>query len=239
MTILHISDLHYNRRWFNWLTYYAPAHDLLVLAGDLLNHDDATPLRQQIEWVSDWIRNYAKPMCICSGRHDLEWDPTAKCWVPAYWLRQLIDSKVRVDGQRVIFGRRSILNIGYTTRPKGGRADIWVVHTPPAGTRTATGIDGRDGGDLELATAALRYRPSVILSGGVHCPVSWCDELGSSVCLNLGRQPDSPYPNHILLKTTDLSCRYITAGKNSYFSNTEVGFRGVCASVHDVARARV
>jgi len=26
------------------------------------------------------------------------------------------------------------MNIGFTTRPKGGDADIWVVHNPPAGT---------------------------------------------------------------------------------------------------------
>lgn len=212
MTILHVSDLHFNRRWFNWLADNAPAHDLLVVAGDLLNHtDDTTRLGKQIEWVSDWIRAYPHPLCVCSGPHDLEWSSTVGRWTPAYWLREIDDPTVWADGRRLTFGAHSILNIGYTTRPKGGDADIWVVHTPPRGTSVATHLDGRDAGDEELAMTARHYTPRLILSGGVHDATSWCDELGSTLCLNPGREPDVPYPNHIVVNTNDLSCRFFSA----------------------------
>jgi len=105
MTILHLSDLHFNRRWFNWLRHNAPTHDLLVLAGDLLNHADATPLSDQIKWVSDWIRDYPKPISVCSGPHDLEWNHSVARWTPADWLREFTNFKVTVDDQRGSFGR--------------------------------------------------------------------------------------------------------------------------------------
>lgn len=218
MTLLHVSDLHFNRRWFNWLSVNAPAHDLLVISGDLLNHSDVTPLREQIDWVSDWMEAYPRPMCVVSGSHDLEWSETVGRWTPAYWLRALDGSKVWTDSQRVVLDGLSILNIGCTTRPKGGEADIWVVHTPPAGTKVATRADradGRDDGDLELARAVRRYAPRLILSGGVHSPAAWRDELDTTVCLNPGRLPDAPYPNHILLNTEDMDCRFITAERDA------------------------
>lgn len=224
MTILHVSDFHFNRRWFNWLTTSAPEHDLLVMAGDLLNHtDDTTRLGKQIEWVADWIKTYPRPLCVCSGPHDLEWSSTVGRWTPAYWLREIDDPAVWADGRRMALGDLSVLNIGYTTRPKGGDADIWVVHTPPKGTAVATHLDGRDGGDAELALAANHYAPRLILSGGVHDAASWCDELGSVICLNPGREPDLPYPNHIVVNTHDMSCRFVSAARRHVQADSAAG----------------
>ena len=84
MTILHVTDFHFNKRWFDWLVQSAPPHDLLVMSGDMLNLAIDTPQRKQIEWVSEWIESYPRPMCICSGNHDLEWDADAEHWKPAY-----------------------------------------------------------------------------------------------------------------------------------------------------------
>ena len=47
MTILHVSDLHFDKRWFHWLSVFAPRHDVLVIAGDLLDHaHPAAPAKQ-------------------------------------------------------------------------------------------------------------------------------------------------------------------------------------------------
>ena len=53
MTILHVTDFHSNKRWFDWLLHRAPAHDLVVMSGDMLDLGTATPQRRQIEWVVD------------------------------------------------------------------------------------------------------------------------------------------------------------------------------------------
>jgi Icc-related predicted phosphoesterase len=218
MTILHVTDFHFNKRWFDWLPDNAPAHDVLVMSGDMLNLSDAAPHQKQIDWVSDWINDYPRPLCVCSGNHDLEWDAEAELWTPAYWLRDLASSSVWVDGQRVALDGLSLLNISCTTRPKGGEADIWVVHAPPTQTLVATRTSGRDAGDPDLVNSVRRYAPRVVLSGHVHDPLHWCEQQDATLYLNPGRTPDAPFPNHILLRTDDVSCELITANTQEAMS---------------------
>jgi Icc-related predicted phosphoesterase len=211
MTILHLTDLHFNKRWFNWLPNNAPAHDLLILSGDLLNLSDLTAHTDQIAWVADWINDYPRPLCVCSGPSDLEWDGAVERWTPAYWLRNFANRQAWADGTRVSFNNLSVLNIGCTTHPKGGDADIWVVHTPPARTAVSTHVNGRDSGDSELVAAVRRHAPRVVLSGHVHDPLDWHTRHGPTLLMNPGRSHDTPVPNHIILNTEDMSAEFITA----------------------------
>lgn len=211
MIILHVSDFHFNRRWFDWLLDKAPPHDLLVMSGDMLDLSAVTPQRRQIAWVSDWINEYPRPMCVCSGNHDLEWDAEAERWTPAYWLRDLENPNVWTDGQRVELDGLSILNIGCTTRPKGGGADIWVVHAPPSRTLVATRAAGGDNGDPDLVFAVRRHAPRLVLSGHVHTPRHWCEQAGSTLYLNPGRTRDAAFPNHIVVRTDPMGYQFMAA----------------------------
>lgn len=211
MTILHVSDLHYTQRWFDWLLDRAPPHDLLVLSGDLLDRAAPTPLRHQIAWVSDWLNAYPRPLCACSGEHDLEWDAAAERWTPAYWLRRLTNPLVRVDGQRLIMDGWSILPLGCTTRPKGGEADLWVVHAPPARSLVAARASGCHGGDPDLAAALRRHTPRLVLAGHVHQPLRWRALAGPTLLLNPGCHRGAAFPNHIVVQTPRLSCQRRTA----------------------------
>lgn len=211
MIILHTSDFHFNKGWYDWLLSDAPRHDLLVMSGDLLDMSAATPARKQQEWVADWIRAYAAPVCICSGNHDLEWHPETELWQSAHWLRALAGPQVWVDGQQPVFDRLSILNIGCTTRPKGTEAHAWVVHAPPVGTLVAKRENGRDGGDPELTARVARYRPSFVFAGHVHDPVQWCEYRDETLYLNPGRTPHAPIPSHILVDTARRSCLRVTS----------------------------
>ena len=211
MTILHVTDFHFNKRWFDWLLHSAPTHDLLVMSGDMLNLSDATPQRKQIAWVSQWINDYPRPMCLCSGNHDLEWDSQSERWTPAYWLRDLVNPNVWTDGQRVELNGLSILNIGCTTRPKGGAADIWVVHAPPSNTLVSARANNGEGGDPDLIAPVRRYAPRLVLSGHVHNPLHWRERGDPTVFLNPGRSPESEFPNHILVRTERMSCQFVTA----------------------------
>ncbi len=211
MTILHVTDFHFNQRWFDWLLHRAPPHDLVVMSGDMLDLTVATPHRRQIDWVSNWLNDFPRPISVCSGNHDLEWDSATERWTPAYWLRDLVNTNVWTDGQRVTLDGVSVLNLGATTRPKGGEADVWVVHAPPSKTVVATRSDGADAGDPDLVTAIRRYAPRLVLSGHVHTPLDWREHRDGTLVLNPGRGADGSFPNHILVHTESLTCQFFTA----------------------------
>ncbi len=211
MTILHVTDFHFNKRWFDWLLRRAPAHDLTVMSGDLLDLSSPTPHRRQIAWVSDWLSRYPRPLSIASGNHDLEWHDQTERWMPAYWLRYIANPNVWVDGQRVEMNGTSILNIGCATRPKGGAADIWVVHAGPTKTLVTTRSSGGDGGDPDLNASVKRYSPRLVFSGHVHDPVHWRQNHGGTLVFNPGYAPQAEIPNHILVRIDDLSCQLFRA----------------------------
>jgi Icc-related predicted phosphoesterase len=211
MTILHVTDFHFHKRWFDWLLHRAPAHDLVVMSGDMLDLAAATPQRRQIEWVSDWLNDFPRPISVCSGNHDLEWDSAAERWTPAYWLRDIVNPQVWTDGQRVTLNGRSFLNLGATTRPKGGEADVWVVHAAPSKTLVATRASGADSGDPDLVSAVRRFAPRLVLSGHVHTPLHWREQRDTTLFLNPGRNPEGAFPNHILVRPDEMSCRLVTA----------------------------
>lgn len=211
MTILHVTDFHFNKTWFDWLLHSAPAHDLLVMSGNLLDRSHDTPHRRQIDWVSDWVRNFPGALSLCSGSHDLEWDTRARRWTPAYWLRDLSGPITWIDGQRVTLNNLSVLPIGCTTQPKGGEADVWVVNAPPSKTRVSTHANGDDGGDPDLSAAVRRHAPKLVLSGRVHDPARWCQLDGPTLYLNPGRNAHATHPNHIIVHTERMTCEFINA----------------------------
>lgn len=209
MTILHVTDFHFNKRWFDWLLHRAPAHDLAVFSGDFLDLASATPQRRQIAWVSDWLADFPRPLCVASGNHDLEWHDETERWMPAYWLRNIANPNVWVDGQRVALDGTSVLNIGCATRPKGGDADIWVVHAAPAGMLVTARANGGDGGDPDLNAAVRRHAPRLVFSGHVHNPQHWRHHDQGTLFLNPGFDAHADVPNHILVRTDRMSCQFI------------------------------
>lgn len=211
MTILHVTDFHFNQRWFDWLLHRAPAHDVVVMSGDLLDLSAATPQRKQIEWVSDWLNDFPRPIFVCSGNHDLEWNSDTSRWTPAYWLRDIANPGVWTDGQRVELDGVSFLSIGATTRPKGGAADVWVVHAPPSETRVARHAAGGDAGDRDLVSAVRKHLPRLVFSGHVHTPLRWREHRDGTLFFNPGRNPEASVPNHILVHTDRMSSQLVTA----------------------------
>lgn len=211
MIILHVTDLHFNQRWFHWLAQAAPPHDLLVLAGDLLDHRRATPQRAQIAWVSQWFADWPGTIALCSGNHDLEWDSSTGRWAPAYWLRDVARPHISIDGQSVVRGGLTVLSLGSAMQPRGAKADIWVVHAPPAGTLVASPVAGGNDGDPDLVTAVHRFAPRLVLSGHIHQPKRWWAYYAGALLLNPGHDAEAAFPNHILIDTDTLDCRHLTA----------------------------
>ena len=72
MKILHTTDLHFNKRWCEWINDQQPGYDAICITGDFLDSSKPEPLDTQMEWMSGWLRDFYKPVFVCSGNHDLE-----------------------------------------------------------------------------------------------------------------------------------------------------------------------
>lgn len=208
MNLLHVSDLHFRQPWFHWLRDQAPAHELLVISGDLLDHR-LPDVPAQMAWVGAWLQASPVPVVVSSGNHDLEWDAARYRWQPAYWLRGL-PPPVYPDGAVFEHDGRSFAPIACTQHPRSAAADNWVVHMPPAGTGTARTVAGFDRGDRLLAEAVRGQEPACVFSGHVHEPERWHDTLGATTVFNPGCNPHGRFPNHVLLDVSSGEARRIT-----------------------------
>lgn len=201
MKILFVSDLHYFHPWFEWVLKEVPAYDLLVLGGDLLDHNDPTPRARQVESVSAWIREIRGPICISSGNHDRRWDSRQNRWLPAHWLTRLSRDDLRAGGAVAVFDGLSILTTEYREPLEDPSAAVWITHNPPADSGVGRSADGWDGGDVGLGESLRVHRPALLLCGHVHEPMRWHDLVGDTLCINVGMNRHARVPNHVLLDT--------------------------------------
>jgi Icc-related predicted phosphoesterase len=209
MRILHVSDLHFRRSWFEWLAGQAERHDLVCISGDLLDGSPTAPkpLDEQVRWVLRWLANFPARLAVCTGNHDwwkadgTENDPLAE----GRWLRRSRRNAVIVDGEATEIDGWNVACLPWrcaNERPPDGRF-IVVTHTPPWGTEVSsdaqTGIDHGDDGVRVLAEAA-RTR-GLVLSGHVHRPRRWWSRVGRTLCLIPGVDNSSRVPSHVVIDT--------------------------------------
>ncbi len=209
MTILHVTDLHLEPRWFEWLVASAPHHDLLCISGDVLDQHNPAPNSRQIERALEWLARIERPICICSGNHDLEWNPRQARWQPAHWQRRIAGPGVAIDGDVVEHAGWRIHNIACTTFPKGAPADIWLVHAPPPGLAVSRATTGIDLGDFEVDRALARHAPRVVLCGHIHEPESWFEQKDGVLFINPGSTGSGRFPNHVLFDLETFTLRRV------------------------------
>lgn len=175
MRILHVSDLHLDHEWFDWVASHCINFDLLIIAGDLQNAFSNSKMHDQARAVSDWLLGLRTPTIVCSGNHDYwvggprgPYDLMAE----AGWLKNLMNrgNIIGVDGETVDFRGIKILVNGWMQVPNVcGGVDIVVSHGPPEGCACAHGLGG-DFGDPEIWPALADFPPKFILSGHIHFP---------------------------------------------------------------------
>lgn len=197
MRLLHVTDLHHNRRWFDWTAAHASDVDLVCITGDLLDLFPSTDssLSAQVRYVTDWANAFPGTLALCSGNHD--WLPVGDALpddqAEGKWVQNLRrHGRVFVDGDDVPMARWRI-----GCRPWIGAMPVvdlddpmvLLTHAGLAKSRVACGVDG-DLGDEELRPIAGRLAPeSLVLSGHVHDPILWFDVYGECTCLNPGCGP--------------------------------------------------
>lgn len=208
MKILAVSDLHYSLRQFDWLVKHHRDHDLIVIAGDLMEQGSHVDKDIQATVMEQYFRRICQhtPLVVCSGNHDLVSDGDGP--PSADWLTDLIVPGLVVDLGHFANAHLRVLSLPWwesrherervaawlkeDQSPQDARPVIWVHHAPPQGTRTSWN-GKRDLGDATLVEWIKAYSPTLVLSGHVHnAPYypqgSWIDHIGKTMIINGGRQ---------------------------------------------------
>jgi uncharacterized protein len=193
MHILFVSDLHFQRHWYEWIDRQSD-HEVCVIAGDLLHALEPfhTDLRSQAAWVSGWLRGHRSALVVCAGNHDVFDD--------GRWLQQARTPNVSVDGDLRKLDDVTFASVGWRRDNWPTGADIIVVHEPPMGQAVAFCEMG-DLGSADVADAVDVFRPKLLLCGHAHHPAAWCSRLGQTWCLNPGCDLGAATPNRIVIDT--------------------------------------
>ncbi len=146
MKILHTTDLHFNKNWFTWIASQQNNYDVFCITGDFLESSKDETLLEQIEWITNWMKSFQKPLFVCSGNHDIEELENEN------WLNQIpnvySDNSIKtING--IKFGCISYIAPDFFEFDK---CDILLYHLPPAQSKTAIHSEtNADWGDKEVA----------------------------------------------------------------------------------------
>ena len=216
MRILLVADLHYALPHFDWIARAAADHDVVALAGDLLDIVSPVPIEAQIAALQTTLRDLAgrTRLVVCSGNHDLN-TRSAAGEKTTDWLEPLRAAGATIDGDSLVTDDTVITSIGWWDGPVAqaevetqlaavevaGRRWVWVYHSPPEGPLAWTG--SRHYGDPVIADWVRRWRPTAVLTGHIHqAPFtdagSWVDRLDATWLFNAGKQV-GPVPAHVMI----------------------------------------
>lgn len=206
MRLLHVTDFHFHKPWYRWLSARAKEFDVVCLSGDwvLRSGEYKTPVRHQALWCRDWLAGYPGALVGCTGNHD--WWTTKPPLVDTddlgRWLHKARRPGLLLDEEGVL-GGHAFHGAGwgdaiclYPSEPV-----VVLAHQPPHGYPVAHGM-GQDGGDVDVMDTAGRLPAgSLVLSGHIHEPKRWCSRVGDAWCFNPGYAADAEVPNHVVVDT--------------------------------------
>ena len=175
MTILHASDLHFDKAKFDQILDLE--FDVCCISGDLIDASQKD-IAGQKAWVRQWLENFKGKIFVCSGNHDVDGSDDA-AWMRAPNVYSDGDIKM-IEG--IKFGCVPYL---CTDILDFAECDILLTHVPPAHTQTAV-ERGRDFGDRELYRGLKHglLKAKIILCGHVHDPLSRADKIGNCKIYN-------------------------------------------------------
>lgn len=197
MKILHATDLHFTKKWFDWIEQQQSNFDVCCITGDFLESSKEETLQQQIEWITNWMKRFKKPLFVCSGNHDIEEleNEDWLCKIPNIYSDNSIKT---IDGVR--FGCVPYIAPDFL---EFDECDVILYHLPPANTKTAIHkTTNSDWGDKELARLLQKkiLRPKVLLCGHMHYPTDIIDMVNKSMIYNPGVDKSKEIPNHYIIK---------------------------------------
>lgn len=242
MKILHVSDLHANWAWFDWVGAQT-GHDLLIVAGDLQNtcaevEDLEKELENQLQNIINWAEILPKiPTVICSGNHD---DETLLDQIKHLrhihsdgWNGIIHDVWVTIAPFRWEDDKKSnIKTYGMLKDPRRSPKLPWlfVSHRPPVGKLGRDTLNDADSGiNSWMGSLPIDY----VFCGHSHFQPginqTCFEKIGNGVAFNPGSTarstqeksgiPLDPIPNHIQF---DISSKKGVWYQNSSYKTFEL-----------------
>jgi Icc-related predicted phosphoesterase len=229
MTILIVSDLHYSLKQYDWLLDAARDHDMVIIAGDLLDIAGHADLDTQIIVVVKYLRRLREivPVAVCSGNHDGDAKNDAGEYI-CKWLQGARDQNIYVDGETLENAaatfvvcpwwdgpvtRQEMVDFIEGEKQKSRKKWIWIHHAPP--TESPVSWTGsKDAGDAFFLECLRNYKPELAFSGHIHnSPFAqgggWVDLIDSTWVFNPGRQL-GPVPAHIILDLEEMTAQWFS-----------------------------
>ena len=199
MKLLHTTDLHFKVHWFRWIEEQQDKYDVFCVSGDFLEDSQDNTLEEQIKWITNWIKNFKKPLFVCSGNHDIAYLENEN------WLNDIDTTNYYPDNSvktinEVKFG--SYPFIGSDGYYNFDECDVLITHLPPTNTQTSTDKKAQDWGDKELERAIKNkiISANIILCGHMHHPSKTVDRMNNISIYNPGVNKNSRIPNHHVIQ---------------------------------------
>lgn len=211
MRILHCTDFHANKAWFDWLVDRSTEYSVICVTGDFLDLLEMHWVETQVRMVKDAVKRIECTLALCSGNHDsFTGEPAPESLHHASWLNGLRREGVWMDGDTFQYGGTQFRCIGWNGPFRSAdRREIWLTHAPPAASLVAAGSDESEAGDGILGEICrAEMGPWIALSGHQHNPRSWAEKVGRTWCFNPGVARNSPIPNHIVVDLAASTATY-------------------------------
>lgn len=197
MTILHTTDLHFNKPWFEWISKQQDKYDVFCITGDFLEDSKEETLLEQIEWISNWMKSFTKPLFICSGNHDIEELENEDWYLKVNSIYS--DNSIKtING--VKFGSIPYIAAEFYEYDE---CDVLLYHLPPSNTKTSIhNKTNEDWGDKEFYRNIKKgiLSPKIVLCGHMHYPIDVRDKINNTTIYNPGVDILKKVPNHNILK---------------------------------------
>ncbi len=75
LRILHVTDLHYHKPFYDWVMEQSKQYDVVCISGDLIGQEkfqsNLEDKHQQKNEITQWLERMTKPTFVCSGNHDV------------------------------------------------------------------------------------------------------------------------------------------------------------------------
>ena len=196
MKILHITDLHFNKHWFEWISTQQDKYDVFCITGDFLEDSKEETLIEQIEWITQWMKAFTKPLFICSGNHDIE-ELENEDWFLKINNVYSDNTLKTIDG--IKFGCIPYIAPEFY---EFDECDVILYHLPPSNTKTSVhSKTGEDWGDKEFYRNIKKgiLSPKILLCGHMHYPTKTIDKINNTTIYNTGVDKLKKVPNHHII----------------------------------------
>ncbi|MEO0452655.1 MAG: metallophosphoesterase [Verrucomicrobiota bacterium] len=207
MKVLHVADLHYALKQFDWLVGQKDEYDLIIIAGDLLDMGGFLEKDLQTVVVDKYFQKLigSCQLAVISGNHDFDSEQEGEHY--ANWLQGCRQHDMYVDGDTFTTDGCQVVLLPWVNGPETEAwakhqveqaqketvsRRIWAFHEPA--DKSPTSWNGkRHFGSTLLIDWVKKYQPDIVLGGHVHnAPFygdgSWKDQIGKTWLFNPGKQ---------------------------------------------------